>query len=116
MNVQLKAFLEHLHDSPETVKFQDTMAVIEACYVYTPTKFTNGDLVNQTGENEGSCKLFAFAKVNNLDEDKTLACFGAYYREDVLQNPDSDNHQNIRNFMETGWSKITFENEVLVNK
>ena len=74
---------------------------IDAAYTYAPTAFANGSLVNQAGENEGSCKLFAFAKINNLDEEKTLACFGAYYREDVLQNPSSDNHQNIRNFIQT---------------
>jgi len=111
--MQLNSFLEKLQTSPETIEFQDTMAVIEATYTYTPTAFTNGSLVNQAGENEGSCKLFAFAKLNGLDEDKTLACFGAYYREDVLQNPDSDNHQNIRNFMKTGWAGFTFENNVL---
>ncbi|MFK7815738.1 MAG: HopJ type III effector protein, partial [Gammaproteobacteria bacterium] len=37
-----------------------------------------------------------------------------YYRDDVLQNPEGDNHQNIRNFMKTGWGGITFENDVLV--
>ena len=114
--MQLDTFLDNLQASPETVEFQDTMAVIESSYVYAPVVFANGDLVNQAGENEGSCKLFAFAKLNNLDEDKTLACFGAYYREDVLQNLDNDNHQNIRNFMKTGWAGITFENEVLTSK
>ena len=114
--MQLNTFLDNLKTSPETIEFQDTMAVIDANYVYVASLFSNGDLVNQAGENEGSCKLFAFAKLNNLDEEKTLACFGAYYREDVLQNPDSDNHQNIRNFMKTGWVGITFENEVLTSK
>lgn len=108
--------MNNLQDTPEGIDFQDTMAVVEASYVYAPAVFTNGSLINQAGENEGSCKLFAFAKLNNLDEEKTLACFGAYYREDVLQNPDSDNHQNIRNFMKTGWAGITFENEVLTSK
>jgi len=114
--MQLNTFLDNLQASPETIEFQDTMAAIEASYVYVPAVFTNGSLVNQAGENEGSCKLFAFAKLNNLDEDKTLACFGAYYREDVLQNPESNNHQNIRNFMKTGWEGIAFESEVLTSK
>ncbi|MFK7815984.1 MAG: HopJ type III effector protein [Gammaproteobacteria bacterium] len=112
--MQLKDFLDNLQNSPNTIEFQDTMAVIDAAYIYTPVVFKNGDLVNQAGENEGSCKLFAFAKLNNLDKEKTLACFGAYYRDDVLQNPEGDNHQNIRNFMKTGWGGITFENDVLV--
>jgi len=114
--MQLNTFLDNLQTAHESIEFQDTMAVIDTAYVYTPTVFTNGSLVNQAGENEGSCKLFAFAKLNNLNEERTLACFGAYYREDVLQNPDSDNHQNIRNFMKTGWAGITFENNVLKSK
>jgi hypothetical protein len=114
--MQLKHFLDTLHTSPDSIDFKDTMAVIDATYQYSPTVFKNGDLVNQAGENEGSCKLFAFAKLNNLDEDKTLACFGAYYREDVLKNLDSDNHQNIRNFMKTGWTGIKFEGDVLISK
>ncbi len=114
--MQLKAFLDKLQSSPESIEFQDTMAVIEAAYLYSPTAFTNGELVNQAGENEGSCKLFAFAKLHELSEEKALACFGAFYCEDVLQNPDSDNHQNIRNFMKTGWDGITFENEALKTK
>ena len=114
--MQLKHFLDTLHSSPDSIEFKDTMAVIDATYLYTPAVFNNGSLVNQAGENEGSCKLFAFAKLNNLDQEQTLACFGAYYREDVLQNPNSDNHQNIRNFMETGWTGIAFEGEVLSSK
>lgn len=114
--MQLNTFLENLQTSPETIEFQQTMAAIDAAYTYSPASFTNGDLVNQAGENEGSCKLFAFAKLNNLNEEQTLACFGAYYREDVLQNPDSDNHQNIRNFMKSGWAGIAFDSSVLACK
>lgn len=112
--MQLKTFLDNLQSSPGSIEFQDTMTVIDAAYTYTPAAFKNGGLVNQAGENEGSCKLFAFAKLNGLNKEETLACFGAYYREDVLQNPDGDNHQNIRNFMKTGWAGITLESEVLV--
>ena len=111
--MQLKIFLDNLQASPESIEFQNTMSVIETAYVYTPTAFKNGNLVNKAGENEGSCKLFAFAKLHGLSEDNTLTCFGGFYYDDVLQNPDSDNHQNIRNFMSTGWAGIEFENEVL---
>lgn len=114
--MQLDTFLDTLQVSPELIEFKDTMSVIDADYVYTPSSFTNGSLNNQAQENEGSCKLFAFAKLKNLSEKETLACFGAYYREDVLNNPKGDNHQNIRNFMKTGWSGIVFENNVLTSK
>ena len=114
--MQLKKFLDNLHTSPESIEFQDTMAVIESTYRYSPAKFKNGDLVNQAGENEGSCKIFAFAKLNELNEESTLACFGAYYRVDVLQNPDGENHQNIRNFMRSGWPGVEFDDQALINK
>ena len=71
---------------------------------------------NAAGENSGSCKLFAFAQLQNLSEAETLACFGAYYYEEVLENPEGTNHQNIRNFMITGWDGIHFEGEALVLK
>ncbi len=114
--MQLKAFLDNLQRFPESIEFQDAMAVIETAYEYSPTTFTNGKLVNLAGENEGSCKLFAFAKLQDLNEENTLACFGAYYRNDVLQNPESDNHQNIRNFMQTGWDGIKFDKVALTLK
>ena len=47
---------------------------------------------------------------------KTGACFGAYYFEEVLENPEGTNHQNIRNFMKLGWDGIQFEGEVLTLK
>jgi hypothetical protein len=109
-------FLSKLKSTPNSVEFQDTMAVIDALYNYKPVAFVNGDINNSLGENEGSCKIFAFAKMHGLTEDQTLACFGSYYRDDVLNNPSSDNHQNIRNFMKTGWKGIKFDGKVLTLK
>src|SRR3546814_18418029 len=43
-----------------------------------------------------------------LSEAETLACFGCFYREDVLKNPDGTDHQNIRNFMRCGWGGVAF--------
>ncbi|HEX2530421.1 MAG TPA: HopJ type III effector protein [Burkholderiaceae bacterium] len=107
--MDIASFLKQLNDAPESVTFNDTMAVIEASYEFTPTSFTNGAVENAAGQNSGSCKLFAFAKLNGLPEQQTLACFGAYYREDVLKNPNGTDHQNIRSFMKTGWSGVKFE-------
>ena len=105
-----------LNKAPETVNFTDTMAVIEANYIFTPTAFTNGELKNAAGENSGSCKLFAFAKKQNFTKEETLACFGAYYFEEVLKNPEGSNHQNIRNFVKTGFAGLKFEAEALLEK
>lgn len=110
------AFLEQLQENPKSITFQDTIQVIEENYDFTPTAFQNGNQYNNVGENNGSCKIFAFAKLNNLSKEATLACFGAYYFDDVLQNPDGTDHQNIRNFMQMGWDGINFEGEALNEK
>ncbi len=109
-------FLSKLRSIPEELDFSELMTLVDSHYTFSETAFSNGDLHNAAGENSGSCKLFSFAKLNKLDKDQTLACFGEYYRNDVLQHPDADNHQNIRNFMKTGWKGVSFENEALLAK
>lgn len=92
--------------------FEDTMQIIETNYTYTPTAFNNGDIRNEAGQNEGSCKIFAFAQVNNLDEETTLKCFGRFY-QDVLNTPEGNDHGNIRNFMKSGWAGIKFSGKAI---
>jgi len=108
--------IQQLQANPETVEFADVMQCIEKHYVYTPVNFSNGEAYNAAGSNEGSCKIFAFAKLHDLSQEETLALFGDYYREDVLNNPEGDDHANIRNFMRDGWSGVKFESEALVQK
>jgi len=112
--MNLNEFLQQLENSPEQIEFTDTMAIIEGDYTFTPTKFTNGDTVNNADQNNGSCKIFAFGLLNKLSEQQTLACFGSYYRDDVVKNPNNNDHQNIRNFMSTGWQGIQFDGQALV--
>lgn len=120
----VEQLLLQLKTTPETVEFDQVMAVIDQYYHYTPTRFTNGAgggtgngmVVNEAGSNEGSCRIFAFAKLHQLSELETLACFGKYYRDDVLGNPDGDNHGNIRNFMRDGWPGIRFGGSALKEK
>jgi hypothetical protein len=112
----IASFLEKLKQTPKTITFPETIAVIEENYDFTPTAFENGAQHNAAGENSGSCKVFAFAKLHNLSQAETLACFGAYYFEEVLENPEGTNHQNIRNFMKTGWEGIQFDGEALTLK
>jgi hypothetical protein len=102
-------FLQRLRETPEQIEFSETIAAIDSAYDYTPTAFRNGDVDNAAGQNAGSCKLLSFAKLQGLSEAETLACFGRFYREDVLKNPDGTDHQNIRNFMRTGWGGLKFE-------
>lgn len=104
MNIQ--TFLQQLQIQPDSIAFNDTIAVIEANYDFTPTAFKNGELQNDAGQNNGSCKLFAFAKLQNLTPQQTLACFGSYYRDDMLKHPEATDHRNFRIFMEYGWSGV----------
>ena len=108
--------LEKLKNASEEIDFKEVIAFIDENYDFTPTKFTNGKTVNEANENNGSCKVFSFAKVNHLSKEETLSLFGTFYRQDVLKNPDGNDHQNIRNFMEFGWDGISFEGEALSKK
>ena len=107
---------EQLEKAPHEIQFKDVIAFIDAHYDFTSTGFTNGNTVNEADQNNGSCKVFSFAKLNALSKDETLALFGDFYRTDVLQNPEGDDHQNIRNFIEFGWDGISFERESLKRK
>jgi hypothetical protein len=89
----------------DTLLFAETMALIDDLYDFTPMAFSNGPVDNAAGENQGSCKVFAFGKLNGLDEARTLACFGEHYR-DVLADPDGTGHANIRAFMAHGWEGV----------
>ena len=111
-----KEYLKKVNQTPEKLEFSELMEVIENEYNFIPTAFKNGELDNAANENMGSCKLFSFAKLHALNADPTLACFGSYYRDEVLQNPDGDDHQNIRNFMKTGWDGLIFSQVALEAK
>lgn len=109
----MENFLNKVKSNPESITFQETIEIIESNYNFTPTTFKNGNQINNAGENNGSCKIFAFAKIHQLEKDQTLALFGSYYYDDVLKNPNGNDHQNIRNFMIFGWDGILFESEAL---
>ena len=112
----INKFLEKLSLSPESVSFEDTMVAIEQSYQFTETGFSNGEVINAAGENNGSCKILSFGRLNQLTEAQTLHCFGDFYRQDVLGNPDGDDHQNIRTFIKQGWQAVRFDGEALVSK
>jgi hypothetical protein len=105
--------LTQLQQAPNTVEFTSVMQVISQFYSYTPTGFSNGELLNAAGSNEGSCKIFHFAQLHELSESATLHLFGRYYRDDVLKNPTGGDHANIRHFILTGWAGIKFDDLAL---
>lgn len=110
-----RQLIERIRQGDE-VAFADVLETIAAHYRYTPTAFANGlgsrRFVNAAGENEGSCKVFAFARLHGLDEAETLALFGEHYRH-VLDTPAGTDHRNIRTFMADGWAGIEFFGEAL---
>ena len=111
--------IQRLRSDPESIVFSHVIETINAHYHYMPTKFTNGigddRVVNAAGTNEGSCRIFAFAQLNHLSEEETLACFGQFYR-DVLATPSGTDHANIRTFMHHGWQGIRFDGVALKPK
>lgn len=111
----LEQFLNSLQqaDKLKAVQFQDTINVIDQNYNFTPCAFQNGSQHNAAGQNNGSCKILAFALLNHLTVEQTLNCFGEYYRKDVLQHPDKDDHQNIRNLITHGLKGLQFEGNAL---
>lgn len=100
----------------ETNSFQNTMDFIEAHYDFSAVAFTVGQQANEQGTNQGSCKIFCLGKALSLSESQTLQCFGDFYRKDVIEHPDADDHQNIRNFIKSGWSGVNIDASALTAK
>ena len=96
-------------------KFADVIAFIEAGYTHTPTAFKNGLQHNAATENQGSAKVLSFAQIENLDAAQTLSLFAEHYQA-VLATPEGNDHQNIRQFMQNGWSGVQFEGTALEAK
>ena len=112
----MKQYLQTLEIAPDSITFNDTIAVIDANYDFIPSAFRNGEMRNEAGQNNGSCKVFSFAKLHLLTPQQTLHCFGSYYRDDVLKHPQGSDHRNIRNFIKTGWDGIVIEGSALTLK
>ncbi|MGD0961030.1 MAG: HopJ type III effector protein [Methylomonas sp.] len=113
----LNIFLQRVK-SCQPVDFNETIAVIDRYYHYRPTAFSNGlnpVVHNPAGSNEGSCRIFAFARLHALTPEQTLALFGDYHAG-VLANPDGHDHANIRQFMRDGWAGVVFAADPLQAK
>lgn len=105
---------------PDKTEFNDVINIIDKHYNYIPMQFSNGagneKIINAAGENEGSCKIFSLARIHQLDNVRTLQCFGHYYRDDVLKHPENSDHGNIRTFIKYGWQHVVFEGNALTAK
>ena len=96
-------------------QFKDVIAYIEQRFDFTPTALQNGAQANAATENQGSAKVFSFAQLHKLNEADTLALFAEHYAA-VLATPEATDHQNIRQFMQNGWSGISFSGQALMAK
>lgn len=97
------------------ITFAQVIEFIETYYTHQPTAFKNGEAYNEATQNQGSAKVFAFAKLNTLSAADTLYLFAEHYLS-VLNTPEGTDHQNIRQFIINGWQGIVFEGEALVLK
>ncbi|MDT8405943.1 MAG: HopJ type III effector protein [Methylococcales bacterium] len=114
----LNAFLQRIA-SGDSPRFAETLALIEQCYHYQPTAFDNGlgegQVHNDANSNQGSCKVFSFAKAHDLSEQQTLQLFGEHHQH-VLETPEGSDHANIRAFMRHGWAGICWHGQALTPK
>ncbi|WP_392341839.1 HopJ type III effector protein [uncultured Shewanella sp.] len=115
LSTAINPFISSLTSQADTIRFEETMAVIDGQYDFTISAFKNGDQLNEAGENSGSCKVFAFGQIHQLTVQQTLAMFGQHYR-DVVATPQGTDHQNIRQFMQHGWDGILFSQQALKAK
>lgn len=95
--------------------FSDTLAFIAQHYQYQPTAFSNGDVQNAAGENEGSCKLLGLAVLEGFSTQEALLAFGEHYRA-VLAKPEAEDHRNIRTLMRQGLEAVHFVQPPLAPK
>ena len=94
--MSLSEFLEKLSTDANKVEFEESIRLIEELFEVIPCEFSIGNHSNAKGSNLGSLKILAFSIKYNLSTDQTLNMFGKYYREDVINNPNGNDHQNIR--------------------
>jgi len=113
MKAQLDTLISNLKNN--TASFSEVIQFIENGYQHQPTAFKNGSAFNDAMQNQGSAKVFAFARLHDLSEADTLYLFSEHYQS-VLKHPDDTDHQNIRQFMKHGWPGIAFEGVALLEK
>lgn len=107
---QFRAKIQH-----DDHRFSDTLQFIAQHYHYQPTAFTNGDVQNAVGENEGSCKLLGLAVLEGFSTQEALLAFGEHYRA-VLAHPEAEDHRNIRALMQQGLEAVQFMQPPLTPK
>jgi hypothetical protein len=107
---EINAFRANLETGAH--QFADTLAFIAEHYDYTPQAFSNGDVENAAGQNEGSCKTIGLAILEGFSHQEVLLAFGEHYRS-VAATPDGSDHGNIRNLIAHGLAGVKFAGQPL---
>jgi hypothetical protein len=95
--------------------FADTLAFIAAHYDYQPQAFSNGEVQNAAGQNEGSCKTLGLALLEGLSDAEALLAFGEHYRS-VVATPEGSDHGNIRALIAHGLAGVKFSAQPLTRR
>ncbi|SDS52909.1 HopJ type III effector protein [Pseudomonas prosekii] len=95
--------------------FADTLAFIAAHYDYQPQAFSNGEVQNTAGQNEGSCKTLGLALLEGLSDAEALLAFGEHYRS-VVATPEGSDHGNIRALIAHGLAGVKFSAQPLTRR
>ena len=109
--------LDQFRDALKTGEhmFADTLTFVSEHYHYTPAAFRNGDVDNNAGQNEGSCKTLGLALLEQFSDQEALLAFGEHYRA-VRDTPDGFDHANIRSLQKHGLVAVSFEQLPLVRR
>lgn len=107
----LQQFRQQLYQAD--FSFAQALSFIHQHYSYTPCLFSNNGIVNPAGENEGSCKILAFAVLENLSKQEALLAYGEHYRH-VLATPAQTDHANIRALLKGELTQVIFQQPALV--
>ncbi|MDR3290058.1 MAG: HopJ type III effector protein [Rickettsiales bacterium] len=94
-------------------KFSEIQDLITKEYEYTANGFSIGDIYNDVNSNQWSGRVLSYAKLNGLNLQQTLELFGEHY-QDVLNNPNTDTHKNIRALIKYGVNGVKFDGEKLL--
>lgn len=113
--MSISDLLTQLQQPSPLFVFNEVMDLINDQYDFSPCAFVNGDVENSADENQGSCRVFAFAQAHSLDQAETLKLFAEHYQQ-VLSDPDGDSHGNIRAFMKNGWNGVVISGQPLTPK
>ena len=112
---QIQSFIERLRLNADSIAFAEVIDLIDTYYHHTPTAFSNGSLINQAGENQGSAKVLSFARLHGLTNKRPFTVLPSIGVR-CVQIPMAADHQNIRQFMQNGWDGVQLSEACLTIK